>query len=514
VGTITQHCGGRGLIIEGSSTVIIGEQTPILEPVVLTQAAPAQSPASVVTSKARTPAVPTPPTPPAPAPAATTSAGQTSQGSTTPRSTPTPKPELVLGLFFDGTDNNMLADPPEKHTNVAKLWGLYNSETTNSFVRIPIYIQGVGTKAVYVAGGGVEKNTSVLGLAMGLGPYGADGRLKEARQKLIKHLKDFISAYGGPPETVIFDVFGFSRGAMLARHFVNMVSDGLPDLKCDPKEVRPVIQPCLRQTIKRIPQDPSDPTAPAEVPALFPRLNAKVRVRFLGIFDSVGSFYMAGNADEGFVNPHLAADSAELIYHPVARNEIRHYFPLTSICPSIQSPPANFVEEMFYGAHSDVGGGYDSQPERVLVLDEVEPPAISREYSSWNDRMRAKARANGWTLELRNGHAYFFELRHTRPELSRVALRAMHAKAAAQGVPLRKIDSKDFVPADLESLVARASGGDAIAEQQMAGQFIHTSHNPFEPSNVPEENGKRRIFPNQPAKAIRVVSVQAARKHP
>ena len=32
------------------------------------------------------------------------------------------KPELVIGVFFDGTGNNMLAQPPEHHTNVAKLF--------------------------------------------------------------------------------------------------------------------------------------------------------------------------------------------------------------------------------------------------------------------------------------------------------------------------------------------------------------------------------------------------------
>ncbi|MDA8139733.1 MAG: DUF2235 domain-containing protein [Desulfobacteraceae bacterium] len=512
VGTITQHCGGRGLIIEGSSTVIIGEQTPILEPVVLAKSAPANDLAPSVTIKARTPAVPTPPAPhaPTPASAAVASINQPIQGPTNLSPTPTPKPELVLGVFFDGTDNNMLADPPEKHTNVAKLHDLY-PRLSSTF---PIYIQGVGTKAVYVTGGGVDKDTSIFGLAMGLGPYGAEGRLKEARQKVIRRLEDFVNTYGGPPEAVTFDVFGFSRGAMLARHFVNMVADGLPDLKCDPKEVRPVIKPSLRGTKKRFPQGQGHPAAPPEADALFPRLKAKVRVRFLGIFDSVGSFYMPGNADEGFVNPYLVAHSAELVYHPVARNEIRHYFPLTSICSPGDVCPANFIEERFFGVHSDVGGGYDNQPEKVLVHKDLGGNGNSSVVNRWQKQMQSQALQKGWHLEFKGNGAYFYEIRHTQPELSRVTLAAMHAKAVTQGVPFRPIKPADSVPSVLSALLSRASAGDAAAEKQLHEQYIRTSHDPLDRKNMPEENSRRRIFSNQPGKAIRVSVTQTTGSKP
>lgn len=56
-----------------------------------------------------------------------------------------------------------------------------------------------------------------------------------------------------------------------------------------------------------------------------------------GIFDSVGSFYWPGNDDEGFINGNLAEGSADFVYHPVASDEIRRNFPLTSIAPGLSA---------------------------------------------------------------------------------------------------------------------------------------------------------------------------------
>lgn len=83
----------------------------------------------------------------------------------------------------------------------------------------------------------------------------------------------------------------------------------------------------------------------------------------MGIFDSVGSFYWPSNDREGFINGNLAEGSADFVYHPVARDEIRNNFPLTSIAPGL----ATVVEETLFGVHSDIGGGYGREPERFFL---------------------------------------------------------------------------------------------------------------------------------------------------
>jgi len=204
------------------------------------------------------------------------------------------KPDLVIGVFFDGTGNNMLAEPADRHTNVAKLRSLYISPTTP-----PIYIQGVGTKAIRNSDGQVYQKNSLFGLGMGLGPYGGEARLKQARRDVHDVLRRYSVEYGSP-EKVIFDVFGFSRGAMLARHFVNMVQAGLPDLTQTVTVGQSRIFPDLRES--EITSTPSSPfTFAPDGQRLYPRREAAVSVRFLGIFDSVGSFYWPGNESEGFI---------------------------------------------------------------------------------------------------------------------------------------------------------------------------------------------------------------------
>jgi Rhs element Vgr protein len=419
------------------------------------------------------------------------------------------KPDLVIGVFFDGTGNNMHADPPDRHTNVAKLLPLYQMEKAAR-----IYIQGVGTKAISGSDGSSTQDTSLFGLGMGLGPYGAETRLKEARDRVWAALQKYHAEYG-PPEKVIFDVFGFSRGAMLARHFVNMVHAGLPDLMQLPIAGQTRIFPDLREA--ETTSAPPSPFAFATRQALYPRLEAEVSVRFLGIFDSVGSFYWPGNDNEGFINGHLAESSADFVYHPVASAEIRRNFPLTSIAPGLSAA----VEETLFGVHSDIGGGYGKEPERFFLGQTTyyQPnypfSHLGLNDPVWCDQMQRKARAIGQqsgircAVEFSANAAQFYEIRRTKPDLSKVALKAMHDKAVAHGVPLRRIEPADEVPADLAQLIESARTGDAEALKQLDDDYIHTSHRKLAVLALretigmdPAEGEIRNVFPNRPERAI------------
>ena len=84
-------------------------------------------------------------------------------------------------------------------------------------------------------------------------------------------------------------------------------------------------------------------------------------VRFTGLFDSVGSFYLAGNADDGNFKLGLDTSCATYVYQACASHEYRKNFPLTSLAGSDGILPGHFREEFFPGCHTDIGGGYPSK---------------------------------------------------------------------------------------------------------------------------------------------------------
>ena len=129
--------------------------------------------------------------------------------------------------------------------------------------------------------------------------------------------------------TVPVDIIGFSRGAALARHFGNRIASHVQDglFSVD------------------------DP--------LRGRVSACVDLRFMGLFDSVSQFGVAGSHN------HLydfgIAELWSWVSHAVALHEHRWTFPLTS---ANAGGAGNVVEAPFVGAHADIGGGltlHDSQ---------------------------------------------------------------------------------------------------------------------------------------------------------
>lgn len=156
------------------------------------------------------------------------------------------------------------------------------------------YVNGVGTRVGWV------------GRAIG-GAFGGGGqaRLKEA----LDHLRGRLSA--GERD---IDIVGFSRGAALALAFANRIA----------KEVR----------------DSRGGTAP---------------IRFLGLFDVVGSFGLPFNLgplrfQEYNVGYQLnLPPNVEYCFHAMALDERRQTFRVTRV--------RGAYEVWFRGAHSDIGGG-------------------------------------------------------------------------------------------------------------------------------------------------------------
>lgn len=287
---------------------------------------------------------------------------------------PTCSGQVFVGLFFDGTGNNLVADyeePPveeRKHSNVVRLFHTFRDEREKGYLRH--YIPGVGTKFpkigddntylfkknrgaiggergenriiwgllqllnsphIYVTGAPLILDDAAANIANTLAGFGSPEAqrrmaLRTWQDKLAAALKDRKPAV----EQINVSVFGFSRGAAEARVFVNWL-----------------FEVCKQEgggwTFAGIP----------------------IRLQFLGIFDTVASVGLANLSDSGTLAGHQGwADNTleinpavERCVHFVAGHEVRACFPLDSV--RVKSDyPANAMEVMYPGAHSDVGGGY------------------------------------------------------------------------------------------------------------------------------------------------------------
>ncbi|PFG11628.1 phospholipase effector Tle1 domain-containing protein [Marinobacter sp. LV10MA510-1] len=165
-----------------------------------------------------------------------------------------PKVTVEAGMFFDGTGNSrdnsgaferkvdegltaqaaratseeacsaeisqlMEGSYLNAETNVLKLHTLYQPFSTDTLTvenhRIRVYASGVGTKS------GKEDDAWAMGTGMG-----ERGILAKIRSGCDDVASRIDRATSEPIDELIFDVFGFSRGAAAARHFVNEVWDG------------------------------------------------------------------------------------------------------------------------------------------------------------------------------------------------------------------------------------------------------------------------------------------------
>lgn len=294
-------------------------------------------------------------------------------------STPSCSIEVHVGVFFDGTNNNMVRDKEtvtdvnaRSHSNVVVLYDTFADKRQYHY---RIYIPGVGTAFPYVG----EDTESSAGKALAKGgaariywgmiqtinaihraAYGKDPLVvdKKASNLITSHLSlgaQSIIKIPPVPESVrrqaVFErlgrelanklkkkespkirlvnlsIFGFSRGAAEARTFCNWMTE-----LCESGG--------KGQTFFGIP----------------------LRFQFLGLLDTVASVGLADSSpipnDGGFMS--WADGTMELpsvierCVHYTAAHEIRKSFPLSTARKSECS-----VKEFIYpGAHSDVGGGY------------------------------------------------------------------------------------------------------------------------------------------------------------
>ncbi|MBL3554194.1 phospholipase effector Tle1 domain-containing protein [Rhodovulum sulfidophilum] len=445
------------------------------------------------------------------------------KGSISAVTTSCPLIDLEIAFFFDGTGNN-LANVEEGNrvraeggvvsqasyandlSNVAKLYRSYDSfvpktaENNTDGAKIRRFSEifdGIGTTA--------GQDDSTIGFALGWGRSGVEERVKDAFLVFLRHLNKAKSS--GEIKSIKVDVFGFSRGAAAARHFLNCVKRG----HAGHGYGGPFYE--LREEDK-----------------------SKLEIRFLGIFDTVVSWGLVANDSSwGNLRITLPDDIATKIVHITALDEFRENFPLT------EAPDSAETIRM-PGAHSDIGGGY---PE--FYKECVEVKRARSQFDNFNPRPAETGRVFGYSDFTAEDLAIFNQLVSdgwinksdhnalTReyetigsnrydpywnrwllkrkwikdPGLSHVALHVMFRRAIDAGVPFTALISGrnyDLPENDevLEHLKDRLLSGEIItpAESiQYRRNYVHhsaswTPSGPFFPLQPHEGASRRTVYNN------------------
>jgi len=336
--------------------------------------------------------------------------------------------EGVHRSYFDkmGTDNSYSNDD----TNVARMWKCCMEDYA-------IYVEGMGTDD--------NKQDSQDGFAFGSGKTGIRARVRLACERVAERVqKELIKDEnkGKKLTEITFDVFGFSRGAASARNFVHEINTKRAYTK---KSIRipDGYEPIDPYSRSEAPPRPKYRSAQGDFDGLevdpkgllkngqLPKLGhlgyslllstdfeeedleeLKIVVRFIGIYDTVSSYYERGALgsydaygnleDDGKItklvtfssNKDFADDEQELglhdlelnkmgdvtkfqkLVHFTAQDEHRKNFVLTRI----KQVPNKAIEKNLPGVHCDIGGAYEN--EEFEVVDEIGTTAKDDKYKS------------------------------------------------------------------------------------------------------------------------------------
>ncbi|WP_336989321.1 PAAR domain-containing protein [Aeromonas hydrophila] len=401
--------------------------------------------------------------------------------------------EHRIGIFFDGTQNNrynsQLREQCEEASEAAcksieKLIGTessYDGGPTNiarlhqAYTGPAIYIEGIGTAA--------SKADTKLDMAFGTGATGVIARSEEGLSKISTMI---ASLPAGP---VAVDVFGFSRGAAAARHFVNILLES--------------------------------------------NLGRQVRVAFVGLFDTVAAIGLdTTNDDNAPVRLYIAPWAAEKVVQLAAQNEYRANFALNSVRPE-------HTEIRLFGTHSDIGGGYIAHEEKTPVMRPYDAilkfgddaaykrfkdaanarlQEVGEQYIGYvKDRSQIKPVIHNFAVVSKTDSpmvgyvANAIMTRVVKPELQLLSGHLMQHIAQESGAPINPI--AEPVPGELAFLYSKYLdmwGGAEISlseEQQelLMTEYVHCSDN-WNPVvnvvyvNAPAPGRVRRVYQQAPGK--------------
>lgn len=269
---------------------------------------------------------------------------------------------LKLAFFFDGTGNNLDADrPTDEHSNIARLFLAHPDGLELSGI-YRFYIPGLGTYFRDIGDIGDDDG-------MAFGKYG-DERLDKA----MEWLKQAIGKH--PADKIIeirISVFGFSRGATLARAFVRRVQDECSRKRGGLFHWKSVDKPCTVYFLGLF-----DTVASVGLPASTSYLSYQIATSKVPLKDGLAkrregssglkkiSFGPQPGADPttsafdghmGWARNLRIPPIVERTVHLMSMHELRNSFPLDTVWDGETLPPGA-TEYAYPGVHSNVGGGY------------------------------------------------------------------------------------------------------------------------------------------------------------
>jgi len=285
----------------------------------------------------------------------------------------TNKVSVTFNMFFDGTMNNMNnttkrinkqttkkdASYLNFYSNVALLYmTLIDNPTEHKY---KIYTEGIGTydnKSDQPLPGGATGLEAPVIYQRGIVAKVQRGiaQMKEKREKYIDKKEKEV-------EKATINVFGFSRGAAAARHFVS--------------------------------------TYPAMIAIALGMKSAKnITFNFVGVFDTVAAYGLVHINDVWELGLDLGATPNKIL-QLAAADEYRSNFKLTDIASSIKAGVG--YQLTMPGVHSDIGGGYEEKADEIVVLKE---DGVFENYSLNNKakieaehlRLKSKYVQEGWYL--------------------------------------------------------------------------------------------------------------------
>lgn len=255
---------------------------------------------------------------------------------------------VKIGVFFDGSGcnaNNLITNKEHdelKFSNVYRMYKYYDDSDTSV---LKAYIEGVGTI------NGKKDDVVVEGTGRDL-PWHKSGVFSKYENsvalladKIVSYLNDESFTHNTKDTkkliNIEFDLFGFSRGAAIARHFANKVLSKSEDLT-------KVINDKL---------------------ASYNVVIGDMATNYLGLYETVVTVW---GADALWADPHDTGDThgllvnlpenvAKNVFQITARDECRYNFSLSSL--------QGFYPQLeLAGVHSDIGGSYSSAVSDFLSL--------------------------------------------------------------------------------------------------------------------------------------------------
>lgn len=265
-------------------------------------------------------------------------------------------------------------------SNPAILFKNYNKNKKNKIFRI--YTEGIGTNSSpknfgnEMESSSYKKDDTMMGPAFGMGTAGIMDRVRKSINDIKAEISNNVVKGKEVAGTLTFDVFGFSRGAAAARHFVHVVTQGSYNARTTAYKEGFIVKDMFGYNIS---QSYANGVMPAFgflgqllSEAELMDEQTKIKIRFVGIYDTVphhGLFQSNDSKDLGLNN----VNRADYVVHMVAADEHRANFSLVDISSVAKVSPGSGkkggIELHYPGVHCDVGGayveGWKDNPKRI-----------------------------------------------------------------------------------------------------------------------------------------------------